>query len=75
MLAISIEDFTEVTLGRTQVDDIAQVALGKVKAYRPNFRLDAVEIKVGHALTFSRDDSMMGITQSFIDYAGTYQAA
>ena len=58
VLAISIGDFTEVTPGLAQVDDIEQVALEKVKARRPNLRLDAIGIKVGHVLIFSRDDSI-----------------
>ena len=58
VLAISIGDFTEVTPGLAQVDDIEQVALEKVKARRPNLTLDAIGIKVGHVLIFSRDDSI-----------------
>ena len=58
VLAISIGDFTEVTPGLTQVDEQEQTALEKAKARRPNIRLDALGIRVGDLLTFSRDDSI-----------------
>lgn len=58
VLAISIGDFREVTPGVAQVEPEEQEALEKVKARRPRIRLDAIGIKPGDTLTFSRDESI-----------------
>ena len=76
VLAISIGDFVEVTPGLTQVDEQEQTALEKVKARRPNIRLDAIGIRVGHVLTFSRDDSMtaMVVDDGKVNFEGEVQS-
>jgi hypothetical protein len=58
VLAISIGEFNEVTPGATEIDQEEQDALEKVKARRPNIKLDALGIKPGDILTCSRDDSI-----------------
>jgi len=58
VLAISIGDFREVTPGVAQVEPEEQEALEKVKARRPRIRLDAIGIKPGDVLNFSRDESI-----------------
>ena len=58
ILAISIGEFTEVTPGVSTGDKEEQDALEKVKARRPRIRLDALGIKTGDILTFSRDESV-----------------
>lgn len=58
ILAISIGDFTEVTPGVSTVDKEQQEALEKVKARRPKIKLEALGIKPGDTLTFSRDEAI-----------------
>lgn len=58
VLAISIGEFKEVTPGVVAVDKDEQDALDKVKARRPRLRLEALGIKPGDTLTFSRDESV-----------------
>jgi hypothetical protein len=58
VLAISIGEFKEVTPGGAQVEPEEQEALEKVKARRPKIRLDAIGIKPGDVLSFSRDESI-----------------
>ena len=57
VLAISIGEFREVTPGVAQVEPEEQEALERVKARRPRLRLDAIGIKPGDVLLFSRDES------------------
>jgi len=51
-----------------------QEALDKVKARRPRIRLDAIGIKTGDALTFSRDESIQAIvaTDGKVQYDGEF---
>lgn len=58
VLAISIGDFKEVTPGVAQIEPEEQEALERVKARRPRIRLDAIGIKPGDVLLFSRDESI-----------------
>ena len=58
VLAISIGEFREVTPGVAQVEPEEQEALERVKARRPRLRLDAIGIKPGDVLLFSRDESV-----------------
>ena len=58
VLAISIGDFKEVTPGIAQVEPEEQEALDKMKARRPCIRLDAIGIKPGDIVVFSRDESI-----------------
>jgi hypothetical protein len=58
VLAISIGDFKEVTPGSVDIDTEEQQALEKVRARRPNLKLEAVGIKTGAILTFSRDEEI-----------------
>lgn len=57
VLALAIGNFKEVTPGEVQVDAEEQAALEKAKARRPSLRLDAIGIKPGDVLTFSRDEA------------------
>ena len=61
VLAISIGMFKEVTPGGAQVEPEEQEALEKVKARRPRIRLDAIGIKPGDILQFSRDESIRAV--------------
>jgi hypothetical protein len=61
VLALSIGNFKEVTPGVVQVDPEEQEALERVKARRPRIRLDAIGIKAGAELIFSRDESIKSI--------------
>jgi hypothetical protein len=61
VLAISIGKFKEITPGNAQVEPGEQEALDKVKARRPPLRLDAIGIKPGDVLSFSRDESIQAI--------------
>ncbi|WP_260846778.1 hypothetical protein [Burkholderia thailandensis] len=61
VLAISIGDFKEIALGVAEIDKDEQQALDKVKARRSKLNLDAIGIKSGDVLTFSRDESVTGI--------------
>ena len=58
ILAISIGEFMEVTPGVSTVDKDEQEALEKIKARRPKIKLDALGIKPGEFLTFSRDEAI-----------------
>ena len=58
ILAISIGDFKEVTPGASTVDKDEQEALEKIKARRPKIKLEALGIKPGDTLAFSRDESI-----------------
>lgn len=58
VLAISIGNFIEVTPGSANVDTEEKEALEKVKARRPRIRLEAIGIKTGDILQFSRDESV-----------------
>jgi len=64
VLAISIGEFKEVTLGVAEIDKEEQEALVKVKARRPRLKLDALGIKLGDILTCSRDET---ITATVVD--------
>ena len=61
VLAISIGEFKEVTPGVAQVEPEEQEALERVKARRPRIRLDAIGIKPGDVLQFSRDEAIRAI--------------
>lgn len=63
-MAISIGLFKEVTPGVAQVEPDEQEALEKVKARRPRIRLDAIGIKPGDVLLFSRDESIRAVVAS-----------
>lgn len=58
VLAISIGEFKEVTPGIAQIEPEEQEALERVKARRPRIRLDAIGIKPGDVLLFSRDEAI-----------------
>ena len=58
VLAISIGDFKEVTPESVAIDTEEQQALEKVRARRPNLKLEAVGINPGAILTFSRDEEI-----------------
>ena len=64
VLAISIGEFVEVTPGIAQVAPEEQEALDRVKARRPRIRLDAIGIKLGDVLLFSRDESIQATVQA-----------
>jgi T5orf172 domain len=72
VLAISIGAFKEVTPGLAQVEPEEQEALDKVKARRPKIRLDAIGIKPGDVLLFSRDESIKAIVaaEGKLEYDG-----
>jgi hypothetical protein len=72
ILAISIGQFKEVTPGVSTVDKDEQDALQKVKARRPRLRLEALGIKSGDTLTFSRDESITAtvLGEGKLDYRG-----
>jgi len=61
VLAISIGKFKEVTPGVAEGDPEEQEALEKEKTRRPRLRLDAIGIKPGDELYFSRDESIKAI--------------
>lgn len=61
VLAISIGDFKEITPGVAEIDKEEQQALDKIKARRSKLNLDAIGIKSGDVLTFSRDESVTGV--------------
>jgi T5orf172 domain len=58
VLAISIGEFREITLGSPILDEEERGALEKAKARRPKLRLDAIGIKPGDVLSFSRDEGI-----------------
>lgn len=61
VLAISIGNFREVTLGEPELEPEAREALERVKARRPDIRLSAIGVNPGAILTFSRDSSVTAI--------------
>jgi hypothetical protein len=63
VLAISIGKFSEVQPELPQVDQEEQLALDKIKSRRPRIRLDALGIKPGDTLTFSRDENVTAIVE------------
>jgi len=58
VLALSIGNFAEITPGMADVGKDEKEALEKVKARRPRIRLDAIGIKPGDVLSFSRDQTV-----------------
>lgn len=58
IIAISIGDFKEITPGASSVDPEEQLALEKARARRPNIKLEALGIKPGDVLVFSRDEAI-----------------
>jgi hypothetical protein len=72
VLAISLGEFKEVTPGAAQVEPEEQEALERVKARRPRIRLDAIGIKPGDVLQFSRDESIRAVvgTDGKLEYDG-----
>src|SRR5207248_373249 len=70
--AISIGKFNEITPGKAQVEPGEQEALERVKARRPPIRLDAIGIKPGDVLSFSRDESIQAIVapEGKVQYEG-----
>jgi len=63
VLALSLGGFTEVTPGETKVDPEEEDAIQRVKARRPRLRLDAIGIKAGDQLNFSRDKTRTAVVQ------------
>jgi hypothetical protein len=61
VLAISIGEFKEITFGLPNLDEEEKEALEKAKARRPRLRLDAIGIKPGDVLSFSRDEGIKAI--------------
>lgn len=72
VLAISIGEFREVTPGVAQVEPAEQEALERVKARRPRIRLDAIGIKPGDVLLFSRDEAVSAtvVADGKLDFQG-----
>ena len=58
VLAISIGNFKEITPGVVEMDTEEQKALSKVKDRRPRLKLEALGIKSGDELVFSRDENI-----------------
>lgn len=61
VLAIGIGDFEEVTPGEAAVEVEEKEALEKIKARRPRIKLEALGIKPGDTLKFSRDETITAI--------------
>ena len=57
VIALSIGKFKEVTPGEVEVDAEEQAALDRAKARRPRLSLEAIGIKPGDLLIFSRDEA------------------
>lgn len=57
VIALSIGKFKEVTPGDVEVDAEEQAALERAKARRPRLSLEAIGIKPGDLLIFSRDEA------------------
>lgn len=74
VLAISIGEYMEVTPGKAQVEKEEQEALDNAKARRPRIRLDAIGIKAGDVLSFSRDESIQAVvaTDGKVQYDGEF---
>lgn len=72
VVAISIGNFKEITPGAAEIDKEEQDALEKAKARRPRLKLDALGIKVGDILTFSRDETITAkvIEGGKVDFQG-----
>ena len=72
VLAISIGEFREVTPGVAQVEPEEKEALERVKARRPRIRLEAIGIKPGDVLHFSRDESVQAVVvgEGKLEYDG-----
>jgi len=58
VLALRLGSFKEITPGQPDLDEDQKEALARVKARRTNLRLEAVDIKPGDILHFSRDESI-----------------
>src|SRR5712691_3471892 len=56
VLAISIGQFTNITPGVPDIEEEEKEALERERARRPKLRLDAIGIKPGDVLYFSRDE-------------------
>jgi len=61
VLAIGIGEFEEITAGGAAVEAEENEALEKIKARRPRIKLEALGIKPGDTLTFSRDENVTAI--------------
>ena len=57
VLAVGIGEFKEILPGTPDLDKEEQDALEKTKARRPRLRLEAIGIKPGDTLYFSRDEA------------------
>lgn len=57
VLAVGIGEFKEILPGTPDIDKEEQDALEKTKARRPRLRLEAIGIKPGDTLYFSRDEA------------------
>lgn len=57
VLALSVGQFKQVTLGEVILDPEEQAALEKVKSRRPRLSLAAIGIEPGAVLSFSRDEA------------------
>lgn len=57
VLAVGIGEFKEILPGTPDIDKEEQDALEKSKARRPRLRLEAIGIKPGDTLYFSRDEA------------------
>ncbi len=64
VLAISIGKFKEITPGDATVEQEEKAALERVKARRPRIKFEAIGIKPGAVLTFSRNES---VTAAVVD--------
>jgi hypothetical protein len=58
VLALSLGEFTEITLGQPDVDVEEKEALERAKSRRPRLSLAAIDIKPGDILQFSRDENV-----------------
>lgn len=59
VLAISLGEFKEITPGKSSFAPEEQEALERVKSRRPNINLEAIGIKPGDELRFSRDENIV----------------
>lgn len=76
VLAISIGDYKEVRIGVTEIDKEEREALEKAIARRPRLRLDALGIKPGEILTFSRDENITAevVEDGKVNFQGSIQS-
>lgn len=58
VLALSIGNFKEITVGDSQVEPDQKAALDKAKARRPRLKLSALDIGPGDQLILSRDEEI-----------------